>query len=258
MESLNEEIVVERNAEYGIILEKSYTLDLAYEHLKNKKNVTNLIKTLNPIWGEHILYFDYLNKPFVIVSAKGSSVAVNAVERIKRTGGKFITLIGTCGSTDESISDGTYILAKAGVRDEGASVGYLDMRCPALANEELTSAISRELQKVGIHPRCGVAFTTDKRYREDADLLKFLFSHLGVEYVDMETSAVLLVATFYQIKVSALKIVTDCATKETSGQLKGIFDRSKDFVSFVNPKLLNALDATMDAYMRINDGSDCE
>ena len=37
MESLNEEIVVERNAEYGIILEKSYTLDLAYEHLKNKK-----------------------------------------------------------------------------------------------------------------------------------------------------------------------------------------------------------------------------
>ena len=158
-------------------------------------------------------------------------------------------MIGTCGSTDESIEDGTYILAKAGVRDEGSSVGYLDMRCPALADDELIQAISKELNKKDVVPRIGVAFTTDKRYREDAELLKYLHTHLGVDYVDMETSAILLVATYYGIKVTALKIVTDCATKETTGQLKGIFDRSKDFISFVNPKLLVALDATMDAYL---------
>jgi len=249
MKSINEEIIIERAAEYGIIMEKSYTLDLVYDYLQTKPGVTELVKSLNPIWGEHILYFDYHGKSFVIVSAKGASVGVNAVERIKRTGGKCITLIGTCGSTDESIEDGTYILARAGVRDEGASIGYLDVRCPALADEHLIGAISNELKKKGIIPRIGVAFTTDKRYREDAELLKYLHTHLGVAYVDMETSAILLVATYYGIKVTALKIATDCAVKETQGQLKGIFDRSKDFVSFVNPKLLEALDATMDAYL---------
>lgn len=251
MESIDNEIIIERKADCGIIIEKEYALDVAYEHLKKKEGVSNLVKSLNPIWGEHILYFDYKNVPFVIVSAKGSSIAVNAVERIKRTGGKCITLIGTCGSTSEDIDDGTYILAKAGVRDEGTSVGYLDLRCPALADSVLTSLIKDKLLERGVNPIVGVAFTTDKRYREDSDFLKFLYEHLGVSYVDMETAAVLLVATYYNIKVSAVKISTDCAVKETKGCLKGVFDRSKDFMSFVNPKLLTALDATMDAYLKL-------
>ena len=252
MESIHEEIIIERSAEYGIIMEKSYTLEVAYQHLCSKANVTNLVKSLNPIWGEHILYFDYKKKPFVIVSAKGASVAVNAVERIKRTGGKVITLIGTCGSTDLSIEDGTMVLARVGVRDEGVTSGYLDMRCPALGDDALIQAVLAELLKRDIHPRIGVAFTTDKRYRENPEVLKSLHEHVGVDYVDMETAAMLLVATYYRIPATALKIVTDCAVKDTPGQLKGIFDRSRDFISFVHPKLLLALDAVMDAYVSDN------
>lgn len=248
---ISEEITIERRADYGIILEKSYTLEIAYEFLKTNQSVKNLVKTLNPIWGEEILYFDYMGKSIVAISAKGSPIAVNAVERIRRTGGKSIVLIGTCGSTSETIPDGTFVIAKSAVRDEGVSQGYLDLKVPAMANDELTSMLIKNLSLLNIQPIVGVAYTTDKRYKENPDELSSLHKRAGVIYVDMETSAVLLVSTYHEIKVAAIKIVTDCAVKHTTGELKGIFDRSKDFASFVNPKLLIALEATLNTYVNI-------
>lgn len=251
MHSINEEIIIEKKADYAIIMEKSYTLDIIFDYLNRKKEVKNLVKILNPIWGESIIYFDYCDKKFVVLSAKGSPVGVNAVERIKRTGGKYITLIGTCGSTDISIDDGSYILPIAAVRDEGVSLGYLDCKCPALANLELTMQLKNKLNSKGLNPYIGVAYTTDKRYKEDLVELKKLNNHLGVLYVDMETSAILLVSTYYNIKAAAIKVVTDCAVKETKGELKGIFDRNKNFIEFVNPKLINAFESVIETYVEL-------
>ena len=67
--------------------------------------VDQLERTLNPIWGENIIYFNYYGKRIVVVSAKGASIAANAVERVRRTGGRCLVFIGTCGSTDEAITD---------------------------------------------------------------------------------------------------------------------------------------------------------
>ncbi|MEL7657674.1 MAG: hypothetical protein AAGU75_17405 [Bacillota bacterium] len=245
------DITIERNADFGIIVEKSYVIDLIYEHLKTKEGVQDLLKTLNPIWGEHILYFNYQGKNLVILSAKGAPVAVNAVERIRRTGGKYIVFLGTCGSTDESIEDGTFILSKAAVRDEGVTSGYLDLKVPALSNLELTLALKQELENLHINPLLGVTYTTDKRYKENPDELQLLFQKANVLNIDMETSAILLTAAYHGILATTVKIVTDCAVKHTQGELKGIFDRSKDFTSFVNPKILLLLDAVLNLYRKV-------
>ena len=159
VKELSQEVTIERAADCGIILEKSYTIDFAYEVLEQLEGITDLIKILNPIWGEHILYFNYRDKKYVIVSAKGASIADNAVERIRRTGGKGIISIGTCGSTDESIEDGTFIVASAGVRNEGASTGYLGLKVPAWSTPALTNAIAEKLYEKGIPYEIGLIFT---------------------------------------------------------------------------------------------------
>lgn len=238
----------ERTAEFGIILEKNYAMDLSYNYLKENRFVSNLEKKFYPTWGEDVLYFDYKGKSVVLLSAKGSPIAVNAVERIRRTGGKNIVLIGTCGSANEFIEDGTFALAKSAVRDEGVSTGYLDLKVPAMADSDLTLKLESSLQSLGVQPLIGLAYTTDKRYRESPDELKLLNERAGVIYIDMETSAVLLVSTYHNIKVAAIKVITDCAVKHTVGDKKGIFDKNKDFVAFVNPKLLLALEATLNAF----------
>ena len=247
----NDEITIERVANYGIIVEKSYVVNLAYNHLMKKDGVHNLNKYLNPIWGEEIIYFDYQGKSMVILSAKGAPVAANAVERIRRTGGRFIVLIGTTGSTDESIQDGTYVLSKAAVRDEGVTRGYLDLKVPVLSDMELTSQIKNELESLGSLAKVGVTYTTDKRYKENPDELRELFQKANVLNIDMETSAVLLIAAYYGLRATSLKIVTDCAVKPTKGDLKGVFDRSRDFASFVHPKIFLAIDAVLNTIDRM-------
>lgn len=250
IEELSAEVTIERQADFGIILEKSYTIDFAYDYLSTMPGVEMLHKTLNPIWGENILYFNYFNRPIVIVSAKGASIAANAVERIRRTGCKCLISIGTCGSTDEDIEDGTFLLVTGGVRNEGVTRGYLDLKVPSLADADLTTSVREILTQKGVRTKAGLIFTTDNRYQEDPVELKMLHKRAGVMAVDMETSAVLLIARYHGIRAATIKIITDCAVKDTPGELKGIFDRSKNFVEFVHPRLKKAIEAALIAFRK--------
>lgn len=225
--------------DHGIILEKNYSIYLIYEHLRNSINFIDVFLSFHPKWGEDFLYFKYKGHQFMVISAKGASISVNAVERVRRAKGKSIVFIGTCGSTDEQIPDGSYIVPYSAVRDEGVSTGYLDINAPALADIDFSSALKTALSVRSCEVIMGVAYTTDKRYKENPELLRHLRKTLNVCCIDMETSAILLVSTYYGIKVAGIRVVTDCAVKETDGILKGVFDVKKhhDFLSFVNPKL---------------------
>lgn len=238
--------------DFGIILEKNYSIYLIYDLLCSNSNFFDVYLSFHPKWGEDFLYFRYKGSQFLVISAKGASISVNAVERVRRAKGKSIVFIGTCGSTDEQIPDGSYIIPYSAVRDEGVSTGYLDINAPALANMDFSYALKNELLVRSCEVVMGVAYTTDKRYREDPEMLRHLRKTLNVCCIDMETSAILLVSTYYGIKVAGIRIVTDCAVKETDGMLKGVFDVKKhhDFLSFVNPKLELAFYAAVETCIK--------
>lgn len=252
-------IDVDLEVDFGIILEKNYSIYLLYDHLCNNEEFYDIILSFHPKWGEDFLYFKYKEHQFFAISAKGASVAVNAVERVRRAKGKAIIFIGTCGSTDESISDGSFVVPISAVRDEGVTSGYLGINAPALADIDFSYLLKSELSLLADEVRMGVAYTTDKRYKEDPELLRHLRKTLNVCCIDMETSAVLLVATYYGIKVAEIRVVTDCAVKETEGNLKGVFDVEKhhDFLSFVNPKLILAFTAAVKACIKQFDTKCC-
>lgn len=234
-----ENIDIDIDIDVGIIVEKVYTVQLFYELLKSLSEVSNIIKSFHPRWGEDFVYFKYFGITYMIISAKGASIAINAVERVRRAHGKLITFIGTCGSTDSSIKDGSIIVPFAAVRDESASEGYIAKKIPALANMSWSRYLYEFAHMRNEDVLCGNAFTTDKRYMESPEELSYLYSTNDVKYVDMESSAIFAVAAYHHIKAAGLKVVTDCAVKESNGALKGIYDKGLhgDFLNFVNPIL---------------------
>jgi purine-nucleoside phosphorylase len=237
-----EGITVDRFAHFGVILEKNYTLQIAYSLLQGDPSCQNLEKILNPGWGQEIIYFDYNQVSSVVISAQGSPLAANAVERLKRTGVKKIVSIGTAGSTNQEIIPGTYALPIAGVRDEGTSSGYLDIRVPALANLELVRTLDESLTNLGVRTLLGVIFTSDKRYKEDPDLLKSLHDHAQVIAIDMETTSVFITAMYHGIAAAAIKIITDCAIHEGEGTLQGVFrQKDVDYGTWIQPLFETAL-----------------
>lgn len=234
-----ENIDIDMDVDVGIIVEKVYNIDLFFDSLNSLNGVSGVIKSFHPKWGENFVYFKYLGVTYMIISAKGASVAINAVERVRRAHGKLITFIGTCGSTDSSIKDGTIIIPFAAVRDEAASEGYLEKKIPALANMSWSSYLYDYLCTKQLNVLLGNAFTTDKRYKESPEELNYLYNTIDVKYVDMESSAIMAVAAYHHIKAAGLKVVTDCAVKKVNGSLKGIYDKDLhgDFLEFINPIL---------------------
>lgn len=244
-----ENIDIDLDIDVGIIVEKVYNIELFYEYLLTLKDVSDVIISFHPKWGENFVYFKYSGLTYLIISAKGAPVAINAVERVRRARGKLIVFIGTCGSTDLSIADGTVILPYAAVRDESASAGYLPMNVPAISDIAFTQYLLDYSQTNGREFIYGNAYTTDKRYKESPTELNNLYHSNDVKYVDMETSAILVVAAYHHIKAAGFKIVTDCAVKDVEGSLKGIYDKAShgDFLSFVNPILIKVFKVAFEA-----------
>lgn len=232
-----------RHIDFGIILEKNNSLDLAFSFLNGNPDVSNLIRSNHVKWGEDIIFFVFQGFSFAVLSSKGASITACAVEKVHKYGARSVVFIGTCGSTNESILEGTYLLPYAAVRDEGTTSGYLDIKCPAVAHPGLISHLRAQFENHASDS--GITYTTDKRYRENPEELRELFIHANVQSVDMETAAFFIVSTYHGLAASAIRIVTDCAVKETDGDLKGVYSRDEPFEDFVHPKLIFALKASL-------------
>ncbi|MEG4876875.1 phosphorylase family protein [Microcoleus sp. CZ3-B4] len=236
---------IDRFSEFGLIIEKDYTLNFVFQLLQEDENCSNLIKILNPFWGKEIIHFDYNSVPCVILSAQSSPCAAIAVERLKRTGVKRIVGIGTTGSTDESIKPGQFILATAAVRDEGTSKGYLDLLVPATAHLETILELKSEFENFDVIPLLGTVYTTDQRYKEKPDILRFLYCHANVLSIDMETASILITSMYHGISAGVIKIVTDCAVKETSSDFQGIFEVNENYSDWMESRLKIALQVSL-------------
>ena len=238
-------IYIEKEASFAIILEKYHAFQMAYEILKDYGGITNLSKELNPFWGQEIMYFDYKWNSYVILSATGSPCAANAVERAKRTGVKKIVSFGTCGSLSESINPGTFIISLAAVRDEGTTIGYLDLKVPSVADLKTSLDLKEALLSLNHTPLIGTTFTTDKRYKEKQDEFEQLFSSANVLNVDMETASLILVSRYHKIPIAAFNLVTDCAVTKTEGEFKGTYKGEEEYTDFIFTNLQVALSAAL-------------
>jgi uridine phosphorylase len=93
----------------------------------------------------------------------GPSAAI-AMEELVAIGADTFVRVGTSGSMQEHIQPGDIAVTSGAIRDEGTSLHYLPIEFPAIADIDLTTALSAAARNMGKKVHVGVSQSKDSFY----------------------------------------------------------------------------------------------
>lgn len=141
---------------------------------------------------------------FVKMDGIGAPHAVTFFEELIALGAKEFINIGSAGGL---IDNGVFVCTKA-VRDEGTSHHYMKSGLYAYPDKELTNRLKETLNKREVVYHTGPSWTIDAPYRETIKEIKH-YKKLGVKTVEMEASALFVVAKVRKVKIASVFVVSD-------------------------------------------------
>ena len=165
----------------------------------------------------------------------GSPSAAIAVEELARIGAESFLRVGSCGAIREHIDVGDLVITTGAVRQEGTSDEYVRKEYPAIAHEEVVTALVTAAERLDHEYHLGVTCSTDSFYagqarsgfdgfraaaaQEQLDELR----SAGVLNFEMEASSILTLAGLYGLRAGAVcTVYANRVTGEfrTEGQRK--------------------------------------
>lgn len=165
----------------------------------------------------------------------GSPSAAIAVEELARIGAESFLRVGSCGAIREHIDVGDLVITTGAVRQEGTSDEYVRKGYPAIAHEEVVTALVTAAERLDYEYHLGVTCSTDSFYagqarsgfdgfraaaaQEQLDELR----SAGVLNFEMEASSILTLAGLYGLRAGAVcTVYANRVTGEfrTEGQRK--------------------------------------
>lgn len=146
----------------------------------------------------------------------GNPAMATVVESLARLGAKTLVRVGTTGCIQPDIELGDLIIAVGAVRLESASKAYVRPEYPAVAHPEVAMALVEACEELGYRYHVGITASTDSWYLGQGrpgwneyapsfsrDLLPDLQA-AGVLNFEMESSALLTIATLYRLRAGAI------------------------------------------------------
>jgi len=121
---------------------------------------------------------------------------------------KNLMRLGSCGALREDIKIGDLILADGCLRGDGVTPYYVDENFVTKPDDELTAALEKAAQKMGVRLHKGPVWSTDALLRETKELVDGK-AEQGAIAVDMVSSAFLTIAQYYKVKAAAILAVSD-------------------------------------------------
>lgn len=138
----------------------------------------------------------------------GPSSAAGVFERLIRAGARTIIRVGTAGSLQREITDGSLVVASAAVREDGLTPQLVPLSFPAVADFAVTEALERAAESLGVPVHTGVVVTVGAFWPGLLPLPNNLMSQAGALAVEMEIAALYIVAALHhQRRVRAGAIV---------------------------------------------------
>jgi uridine phosphorylase len=113
-------------------------------------------------------YEGYLDSQKVLVVSTGiggPSTAI-CVEELAKIGVDTFIRVGTCGGMQLNVNAGDLVIANGAIRMEGTSREYLPIEFPAVADFEVTSALSKAAKKLEYTHHIGVVQAKDSFYSQ--------------------------------------------------------------------------------------------
>lgn len=171
----------------------------------------------------------YQNIPVLAVTTGmgGPSVAI-AMEELIRLGAKVFIRIGTCGGAwTKSIKQGSLIIPTACVREDGASLEYVNCSFPAAADFNVVSALVQSAKLQQANYFLGINRSHDAFYGNINGKLKWRESFQNLKLKDspiissdMETSIIYVLAALRQVKAGAILSVNAKSEPLLAGLVK--------------------------------------
>ncbi|MGM0420941.1 MAG: nucleoside phosphorylase [Bacillota bacterium] len=141
----------------------------------------------------------------VVSHGVGAAGAAVCFEELIKAGAEEIIRVGTAGSLNLNITDGDIVIAKAAVREDGLTDQLVKPAYPAVADSSLTDKMIAAGQEL-LHKDlpAGIVLTIGAFYPEIEPLPNNYYSEAGAIAVEMEASALFVIASLNNISAGAI------------------------------------------------------
>ncbi|MFH1045570.1 MAG: hypothetical protein V1727_01220 [Candidatus Omnitrophota bacterium] len=172
------------------------------------KKIENPLKNFS--FMEHTMYTgDY--QGVKITAMNGGMFSANTAittEIVCNVEAKNIFRLGSCGALREDIKIGDLILVTDSIRGEGVTPYYVDNSFITAPDKQLTAALEKAAQKLGVRLHQGKVWSTDALLRETKEIVEQKAKE-GAIAVDMVSSTLLTIAQVYKVKAASILAVSD-------------------------------------------------
>jgi uridine phosphorylase len=181
-------------------------LDLLQKELRIKKKEVRKIPFPLMQWCTT----DVCERPISIFgSPLGSPQAAIMLERLISMGAKKILAFGCCGSLQQDLRIGDWVIPTGALSEEGTSPHYpLPRGTETKPDARFVRVFTQKCRREN-HPMCaGKVWTTDALFRETHEKAR-RYGEMGLLAVDMEMSALFTVAAFRKVRLGGFMVVSD-------------------------------------------------
>jgi AMP nucleosidase len=159
---------------------------------------------------------------------------------------KSVIMLGMCGGIDDVLQVGDFLVPSAAIRGEGTSRHYLPPEFPSIPASSVNLYCIGAVRKLGLTPRCGIVYTTDRRLWEyDEEFVKYLRTQ-RILAIEMELATLFSVAYRYEVPIGSVMLVSDMPL-----QKRGIKDKQL-YKKIYSEYMESHLDVALDAAVKIN------
>lgn len=137
----------------------------------------------------------------VMATGMGGTAVAICVEELKQLGAKTLIRMGTCGSLQKGIPEGSIVICTGAVRGDGTTPEYIPIEYPAVADVDVVTALRDAAREYGIEPYLGIVRSHDAFYIESPGAHEGWkekvekWTDAGVMAVENETSTLLVVSS---------------------------------------------------------------
>lgn len=149
-----------------------------------------------------------LPNKIILYQSIGAPAAVLALESLIASWTREVIILGICGSLNPRYRLCEAAVIRKALSEEGTSRHYFPRRRIFFSSSSLKSSIEKTLHKKALPFHKGSIASTDAPFRETPDWLSRVKKR-GIDFVDMEASAVFALAEYRRVEAAALMIVSD-------------------------------------------------
>ncbi len=147
----------------------------------------------------------------VVSHGVGAAGAAVCFEELIKGGAKEIIRVGTAGSLNTSIKDGDIVIASAAVREDGLTDQLISKSYPAVSSNILIQRLEKTAHNLNITTRTGIILTVAAFYPGPDGLPNNYYSQAGVIAVEMEASALFVIASLKGVKAAGILAIDGMA-----------------------------------------------